>query len=432
MKQSRSVSVGIALLAGLLCAYPVTATAQPDAPERCDIWASSTEAWPEIEQGLRENYAYLHRVDDVDALFATAAESAAKAKDLSELSLLVETLGYAFRDGHFHVSPAPEKERAWIPTSTDIWVERNDQGQYVLVDVKAGSDAIAKGLTPGMVVAKIGDQPLASAIAQLLAPVTLSPSPAQQQYAANVLLSGYLGESRSITIRESATERVAQLKDGGSSYDRTEASLSVTRRGRGRFAHFRFHNQLGDNDSIAAIDAAMYDHYDTDGIIIDLRDTPGGGNTTVIRAIIGHFIESATPYQHHVNAYENDILAVQRLQVEYVFPRAPIASVPLVVLAGRWTGSAGEALTMALDTAANAHTIGSDLADLLGTLNTYNLPSGCMELKFAFDRLYSTDNVAREDWTPDQLLSSAEARDNRSDPALNAAISHLEGLMRKR
>ncbi|WOE74858.1 S41 family peptidase [Alterisphingorhabdus coralli] len=416
--------LSIIALASLPLPLAAQETQQENEASECDEWAASDSAWQDIEQALRENYAYLDRVSDHDALLENTGRNAEKADSLAELSIIVENLGYAFRDSHFHVSPAPPVERAWIPTGTDLWAARNELGKFMLIDVKADSDAYAKGLRPGMEILSIGGEPTADAVAKLLEPVTQSPSAEQLDYAVNVLLSGFTNTDRSIAVRQpDTTARLVTLAKGLSSYKRPKEP--VTFKAMGETAYFRFNNQLGENRTIAAFDTLMGEHADAAAFIIDLRDTPSGGNTTVARAIMGHFVQQEAPYQQHINAYENDFLGVKRLQVEYVFPRQPNPSVPVVVLAGRWTGSVGEAIAMGMDSAANAYSIGTDLGDLLGTLNNHTLPNGCMTLNFAYDRLMHADGTRRENWMPDQILTSGETDAAGKDPALSAAYEYL-------
>ena len=104
--------------------------------------------------------------------------------------------------------------------------------------------------------------------------------------------------------------------------------------------------------------SAMASVTDATALILDLRDTPGGGNSSVARGIMGHFTKVERPYQVHVYPYEQRRYGVIRKAVEHVVPRAPHFAGRVVVLGGRWTGSMGEGIMIGMD-AFGATTIGS-------------------------------------------------------------------------
>ncbi|MEJ7663499.1 MAG: hypothetical protein WKG07_30100 [Hymenobacter sp.] len=65
-----------------------------------------------------------------------------------------------------------------------------------------------------------------------------------------------------------------------------------------------------------------------------MRNTPSGGNTTVARGIMGHFVRREQPYQVHVVPSEERQFGVPRRFVEYVLPLAPFYPGKVVVLGG--------------------------------------------------------------------------------------------------
>lgn len=411
------------ILAATLALAPLTAAADSTG-DVCDTWARSDAAWPEVETILRENYAYLGRVSEPDAVLARAGASARRATTIAQLGTITETLGYAFRDGHFHVRPVTEPERAWIPSSSDFWMARAGEAWRV-VDVRGDSVAYRLGVRPGWELVTMDDRPVAGLAREALRPVMPDPDAAQLEYGVNVVITGRLGQPRRFTFRHAGALRQIDLPPAQQSLaPRPDAPFSVS--DHGGVARIRFHNSLGDNAVIAAFDAALADLKGADALILDLRDTPGGGNATVARSILGHFIDEPAIYQVHRNAYQQAVYGVPRQYAEYVFPRPPRWDRPVVVLAGRWTGSVGEALAMAFDRTVGVPTIGAPLADLLGTLNTNATDNGCLELSFAWDSLFAADGTPREAWQPRIVLPSAEIAADDSDPALAAALAQLD------
>ncbi len=414
---SAALAVAFALASSVTSAQPSTAF--------CDDWARSDAAWPEVEAILRQNYAYLSRVADLDALLVSAGARAAEATTVAELGTIAEALGYAFRDGHFHVRPVAGPERAWIPSSSDFWVERVGDA-WRIVDVRRDSAAFSQGLRPGWELIEMDGRPVAALAREALAPVQTDPDAAQLGYAVNVVTTGRLGAARRFTVRRDGVLREVALPPAQQSITaRPQALLSVT--DHGGIAQIRFHNTLGDNGVITAFDAALDNLAGAKPLVIDLRDTPSGGNATVARAILGHFLAEPKVYQVHRNAYEEAVFGVPRQYAEYVFPRGERWDRPVVVLAGRWTGSVGEALAMAFDRTAGVTTIGTPLADLLGTLNTNETDNGCLSLSFAWDRLSAAEGTAREDWQPLVLLDAGDTAADGTDPALEVALTRLRG-----
>jgi carboxyl-terminal processing protease len=53
-------------------------------------------------------------------------------------------------------------------------------------------------------------------------------------------------------------------------------------------------------------------------LIIDLTETPSGGNTTVARAIMGRFTDKQLPYQTH--EFDEKAYDTKRHWTEYVSP----------------------------------------------------------------------------------------------------------------
>ena len=65
------------------------------------------------------------------------------------------------------------------------------------------------------------------------------------------------------------------------------------------FAYIRFNNSLGNSETAAAFKSALKHHNQSKGLIIDLRKTPSGGNTSVAEPILGHFVNQKQVYQKY-------------------------------------------------------------------------------------------------------------------------------------
>lgn len=83
----------------------------------------------------------------------------------------------------------------------------------------------------------------------------------------------------------------------------------------------RFNNSLGDDETIAAFDAAMSRIPANHALVLDLRDTPSGGNTTIARAFLGWFVDAPRGYQVHNRPAEERETGIARQWIEQVLPR---------------------------------------------------------------------------------------------------------------
>jgi len=133
-------------------------------------------------------------------------------------------------------------------------------------------------------------------------------------------------------------------------------------------------------------------------IIIDLTDTPGGGNTTVARGILGRFISEPLPYQKH--EFDEKGFDTKRVWIEYVTPRKSQFKGNIYVLVGRWTGSMGEGIALGFDNIKNATVIGTEMAGLLGAIENFSLSETKIGYQIPTERLYHVNGTPREDFKP--------------------------------
>lgn len=406
-------------------AAPVAAPA-PDLPAPFDPLV----AFDEFERTLRETYAYLDRRDlDVGALLARARTLAARTRDAGELRRLLHRATFAFADPHVLVGPLADDEPNVGPTSADLALDlRGDQ--FVVADVRAGSAADLAGVRPGWIVRAEGGVPLADRVAALHADLLPDPTPRQRIYAATLVVNGRRVGPRALEFLVDGQPRALELANPRELARAIEALPPLDVQLHGDVAVLRLHNSLGRAATIAAFDVAVRDHLDHRAIIVDLRETPSGGNTDVARAIIGHFVAEARPYQvHEIPAIERSTTVPRRF-IELALPRAPRFAGPLAVLGGRWTGSMGEGLVIGLHAAAGARTFASDMGDLLGALHSFDLPACGGVLELGAEALFHVDGTPRGDYVADVPLASADRDAAGDDPALRAALAWIDGLPR--
>ena len=413
-------------IAAVFCAAPIIAQETPaETTEEAEYDAKA--AWAEFEQLLRAKYAYIERDDlDVEAQLTRSRELAAGATNADETRQLMHQTALTFMDPHLIVGPFAKDDYAIIMTSADLDMKVLD-GRAIIADVRRKSPAYEAGLRPGMEIARIAGEPALQAALRPFGAVLPDPTPAQLAYGLTLAANGKLVGKREIEMAGPhgalTLENTRDFARGLN--DRDPVDLSFVGQAKD-VAVVTPLNSLGNNDTITAFDAAMEKAKSARAVILDMRETPSGGNTEVGRSIIGHFAKRVAPYQmHRIPALEREF-TVPRQYVEYVYPRKPAFTGPVIVLHGKWTGSMGEGIVIGMDAASDAVTIGSDMGDLLGGLWNYTLEISGARVDLGGESLFHVDGRPREDYRADIEVYPASTAPDGSDPALARALQFLE------
>ncbi|AXK43630.1 S41 family peptidase [Erythrobacter aureus] len=425
-------------IAALPFASTVPAIAQsPDA----DHTAAQTEAfdasaaWDEFEQLLRGKYAYIDRDDiDVEAQLDRSRALAAEAADEVELRSIFHRTALTFMDPHLIVGPFADTDYAIVMTAADLDAQFV-AGRAVITDVRRGSPAFEAGIRPGDIIAEVDGAAPDLAARLPFGDVLPEPTVAQLDYGLMLAVNGKRAGSRHLKVispdQQARAVELRSTRDWANSLrGREPVELEFVGKDRD-IAILRPLNSLGNNETITAFDGALEKAIKAGAkaLILDLRDTPSGGNTEVGRSIIGHFVTEVSPYQmHRIPALEREF-TVPRQFVEYVFPRGPHYAGPVAVLHGRWTGSMGEGVVIGMDAAApNAVTIGSDMGDLLGALWNFTLEKSHARVDLGGEAMFHVDGTPREDYVADIPVTPADSTPNGSDPAVAAALDYFASL----
>ncbi len=393
------------------------AETEASAPEPCD----PATAWDAFEALLREAYAYVERSDfDVDKHLSLAREATLSAETPEEVRRALLLAAYGFTDPHLLVGPLRDADPNVIPTSSDLKIERRGD-RFVVAQVRAGGAAAEAGVRPGWELTAVGRRPIEEAAGELLIGGADDRTPRQWSYAATLAANGLRGESRTLGFQVAGEARELSLANPRELAAEVSKRAPLTILREQGLVVLRFENSLGTMDTVAAVDQALASVGPEETLVLDLRNTPSGGNTDVARGIIGHFVSDTRPYQmHRVPGLERRY-GVPREFVEHVLPRDPLYTRPVIVLGGPWTGSMGEGIVIGMDAAANAHTIASDMGDLLGAV--YSEPLGHCDatVELGVESLFHVDGTPREDYVADTPLEIADLDASGLDPAIIAA-----------
>ena len=351
-----------------------------------------------VERIINENYAYLERLPG--GRYSLPDKLRAESQAVSSPRELVRFLERALSllaDHHAITGGSLRESWAVVPSYADLWVERNG-GAFVIEQVREGSPAEQAGIRAGDMVVAIDGVATATAVLAFWADLGVSGGSARDGYAARVLAAGRRDRPRRLTVRSGSSQKVHLLPN---LYSWPQRKLGpVTTAVQGGEYRIRVNDSLGDDATISAFDAAMAAAPKEQRLVIDLRDTPSGGNTTIGRAILGWFVTRPTFYQVHNLPAEFRRTGVARQWAEQVLPRVgKHYSRPVTVRVGRWTGSMGEGLAIGF-ASLGARVEGTRMAGLLGAIYDHKLPGSGQIIKIPTERLYAVDGTAREDFVP--------------------------------
>ena len=386
----------------------------------------ASAAWVEFAALLRLNYGYFTRPGvDGNAILAYFEPQAKATTTKAAFREVLQLIAHNFADPHFIVGPLDDQDYNVFPTSADLCAHYR-AGRFELVDVRRDSDAERQNLAPGAEILAIDGLAPAAAVAAVMGRPLAALSQVQIDAGLNIALGGLRHHARQLTLAGGSTRHDRHdytLRSPGEQAERVLAAPPVSTERRGEVAIIRVNNSLGKNETIAAFRVAIQQVLAAKLLVLDLRNTPSGGNTTVARGIMGHFVQREHPYQVHLVPSEEREFGVPRKFVEYVLPLAPYYPGRVVVLGGHWTGSMGEGLVAGFN-AFGIATAGSELADLLGGLFNETLALSDAKLDLGEEQLLQVNGQPREDFVPAIYRAASEGH-GAHDALLDEVIKRL-------
>ena len=372
---------------------------------------------------FEDSYAYLGRPDkpwltwearygpEIDKADSQEAFDTILASALSEL-----------HDFHAEVrSRVPDK---WLPVPTfaDIWAEFHGS-QAVVTAIRQGSDAERAGIRVGDKVTAVGSRSLEEAIRERLTPAVDQQEASGRQWALLSVLTGRSDDARVLTvISPDGTSRTVTLPVERR-FDRPDGLL-VSKLLENGVGFIRFNNSLGEQKTVAAFDDALAKLRNTRGIIIDLRDVPSGGDSSIALGILGRFTAQVLLYQRHrIPRYgQSD---VERNWVELVAPRGPFTyQGRVVVLVNHWTASMGEGIAIGFDAMQRGVVVGTPMAHLAGAVSDDKLPKTGVDVAFATEQVFHVNGTPRQKWVPPILVKENDGAPG-VDPILLRGLAEL-------
>lgn len=349
---------------------------------------------------IKDNYAYFDKQksnwDNAKSIYQPYVDTCSSRN--SFIQILEKTLNELY-NGHNFLNTNTDQSNRLIPTGSDLKIIYKN-GDFIIDEVREHFNSDICGLKKGMQIIGFNSLPIKEAIKPLLPKSTSNYDAPIFEYAVNMLLAGTHNTKRKIT---------AQLNGISKDYypdnipNKTESNYKTViewKKLENNIGYIKINNSLGNDELIKLFDSALDSLFNSNGLIVDLRETPSGGTSIIARAMMGRFIDKEMPYQKHLYIAEERETGIKRTALELVSPRQKIYKKPLVILVGNWTSSMGEGIAIGFDAMQRATIVGTKMAGLLGEIFTFETPELKIPFSFPCVQLQTVKGQPREDYLP--------------------------------
>jgi carboxyl-terminal processing protease len=399
---ARAARVARAVAALVLCAAAGAAHADARDDRVADFDA--------MRHAIESRYAYPEALEAWRAGWPRWRRRARDAADDDAFVAALEGALELLHDDHVALSRRTHRSPRRVPQETDLWARFVDRRARI-EDVRSGSDADARGVQPGQIVARVQDVDIARAVD---ARAGAAATPAQRDRALRHLLAGPRRGAFTLELepgpRRVTLERLAPQADPAGLARRIGESRDVA------YLRLRFTSAPAASRQVDEAFAALIG---TRAFILDLRDNAGPATRADMQAVLSRFARAPGVWQVRV-ARDG------RRQQDRVSPHAAASSLPLVVLVDRWTRGEAESLAVGLRAVAGATLLGTPMAGLQGVQGTAALTHSGITLRFPVERALAPDGSPREAARPDVDVDLTVPSAGPGDPILYQALKRLE------
>jgi len=372
-------------------------------------------------QTFNDNYCYFEKKqvnwDTIQSFYRSATDTVSTRSGF--ISLLEKAL-FELYDHHCSLHTNNRGSRRLVPTGADIWAEYHGDKPLV-VEVRRGFPAEKIGIHAGMEVISVNDLPIEKAILPYLGHTVNNES---KSFALRLALAGDHVTKRKLTLKTGQGIKDFYPDEKGMALENITYASMVESKLLNDIGYIKINNYLFDNDLIAKFDSVLNTLLSTNALIIDLRETPSGGNTFVARAILGRFITQDHFYQKHELWAEEKQTGIKRSWEEIVSPRGIPYLKPLVILVDHWTGSVSEGIAIGFDGMKRATVIGTQMARLNGAVEDFQLPNTKIGVNITTERLYHVNGMPRELFNP-AVIVDLKNQSAGNDLVLQSALQFL-------
>ncbi|MDQ7947184.1 MAG: S41 family peptidase [Pedobacter sp.] len=373
-------------------------------------------------QSINDNYCYFSKKGiDWKSLRATYQSEIDTVTSRNAFIGILEKVLNELHDHHSSLNTNTPFSRRLVPTGADLWAEYVGD-LPIITEVRRNFAPDKLGIKAGMQVVMVNDVKVEDAIRPFLAHTITAES---KSYALRLLLAGDHRTPRKLTVKTDKGLEDFYPDQQGMMLENISYPAMVEGADLQGIGYLKINNFLYDNALIAKFDSVLNTLLQKKALIIDLRETPSGGNTSVARAILGRFITKDHFYQKHEYYAEEKETGIKRSWIEIVSPRGQTYTKPLVVLADHWTGSIAEGITIAFDGMKRATVVGTQLARLNGAVESFNMPNTKIRFNIATERLYHVNGTPREFYQPTVKVDMTKQQPGK-DLILTTALQFLQ------
>ena len=356
-------------------------------------------------QTVNDNFSYFGRQktnwEKVRTIYQSVVDT---IKNEDDFIHLLEAANNELYNGHVLLNRNTNSSNRLIPTGADLKVIYKNN-TYIIGEIRAGFNADLCGLSSGMIITKFNDVPIDQAVSKLLPKSVAAFENPMYEYAATFLLAGTHDTKRKITVLVNGVEKSFYPDNIPNKTEEKYSTVFESKTLSQNIGYIKINNSLGNSDLIEAFDKALDGMMNTNGLILDLRETPSGGTTIIARAIMSRFINEELPYQKHIYTAEEKETGIRRSTLELVSPRGKIYTKPLAVLVNYWTASMGEGIAIGLEGMHRAKIMGTNMAGLLGEIFSFETPDLKIPFSFPCVQLQTVDGQPRENFVPEYLIT---------------------------
>jgi carboxyl-terminal processing protease len=343
---------------------------------------------------IRENYIYLADKDvDIECIRESYLSRLDNVKTRNDLVLFFEYLLDEFYDSHLILNTN-------INTSFRLHspvYAKTENGKTLIIDTWYSKIKNLKTNIVGAEILEFNGREFNEVIDSFPTVCHNKTNDEVRNWIGNKILAGRYNEPRilKLKLRDGQTKKInlddlKMLKNRGVLSSKKIDKIGI----------IRVNNSLNEHSLISKFDKALNSLMDTEGLIIDLRNTIDGGRCDVAIGILGRFIEerkayqNVVPFERHIDDLQPDKKCI------YVDPRLEPYSNPVVVLVGRWTGSMGEGIAMGFDGLERADIVGTEMRKLLGGMYGYSIKDIGIKYNISREKTYHLNGTSRQDYVP--------------------------------
>ncbi len=226
-------------------------------------------------------------------------------KSRSNFVTLLERVLEELYDNHTSLNTNLEISPRLVPTGLDLWAEWR-KGRAVITQLRHGFSAEQAGLKINMEIVSINGLPIEQAIARRLPKSLKAINMEERNWALRAVLAGMHDRPRIIAAKSRKGLVAIYRLDlpGQTTVDSYRYIPKVEWKILPRQIGYIKINDLISMEMVPQFDSALSGVRASRGLILDIRDIPGGGNTDVAEPMMGRLIDQRMGYQQVVPVRE--------------------------------------------------------------------------------------------------------------------------------